>query len=120
MDERRTKRSTERLEALQFLVETVADRSGVRAVVLVDEGGGIVAGMGRADEIVGLARSTRDVAWRRATPKDVDTATRGRDVTARTVATRDGLLYLGALGDRMVGVGDAVRAVQRTLVQTGA
>ncbi|MDP9034066.1 MAG: hypothetical protein M3O50_04625 [Myxococcota bacterium] len=120
MDERRTKRSTEPREALQFLVERVADRSGVRAVVLVDGRGGIVAGMGRADEIVGLARSTRDVAWRRATPKQVDIATRGGDVTARAVETGFGHLYLGALGDRMVGVGDAVRAIQRIIVETRA
>ena len=119
MDERRMKRSADRGEALQFLVETVADRSGVRAVVLVDDAGHIVTGLGMPTEVVALARSTPDVAWRR-TPAGVDTTMPGQDVTARTVATPDGLLYLGALGDRMVGVGDAVRAVQRILIQTQA
>ncbi len=118
MIERRMKRSTERHEALQYLVETVADRSGVRALVLVDDAGHIVAGMGMPTDLHGLACTARDVAWRRASAADVDAATRGRDVTARTVATRDGLLYFAALGECMTGVGDAVRAVQRILVET--
>jgi hypothetical protein len=119
MDERRTKRSAERGEALQYLVETVADRSGVRALVLVDDTGRIVAGMGLANEVSGLARAARDVAWGRASPAQVDAVVRrGSDVTARSVATRDGMMYLAALGDRMTGVGDAVRAVQRILSET--
>ncbi|HEY8040208.1 MAG TPA: hypothetical protein VIF15_10470 [Polyangiaceae bacterium] len=109
------KRSADRDEALQFLVESVADRSGVRALVLVDDGGRIVAGMGMPDEVVGLVRTARDVAWGRASPSQIDSATRGRDVTARPVATREGMLYFAALGDRMTGLGDAVRAVHRIL-----
>jgi len=115
MIERRTKRSAERGEALQYLVESVADRSGAQALVLVDDTGRIVAGMGMPEEIVGLVRTARDVAWRRAAPDDVDAATGGRDVTARSFATRDGMLYFAALGDRMAGLGDAVRAAQRIL-----
>jgi hypothetical protein len=115
MIERRMKRSAERTEALQYLVETVADRSGVEALVLVDDAGHIVAGMGVPTDVAGLARTARDVAWRRARPAEVDAATRGRDMTARTVATRDGLVYFAALGGGMSGVGDAVRAVQRIL-----
>lgn len=119
MDERRTKRSAERGEALQYLVETVADRSGVRALVLVDDSGQIVAGMGLANEVRGLARAARDVAWGRASVAQVDAVSRrGADVTARSVATRDGMMYFAALGDRMAGVGDAVRAVQRILSET--
>jgi len=118
MEERRIKRSAERVEALQFLVETVADRSGVRALVLVDDAGRIVAGMGRPQEVTGLAQAARDVAWRRASPGQVDSAARGGDVTARSVATRDGMLYFAAIGDRVAGVGDAVRAVQRILQPT--
>jgi hypothetical protein len=120
MIERRVKRSLDRSEALQYLVETVADRSGVRALVLVDNTGSIMAGMGMPAEVTGLAQTARDVAWRRASPADIDAATRGHDVTARTVATRDGLVYFGALGDGMAGVGDAVRAVQRIFVETYA
>jgi hypothetical protein len=113
--DRRTKRSADPTEALQYLVETVADRSGARALVLVDDDGHIVAGMGMPDDIVGLARATREVAWRRASAFHVDLVTRGQDVTARTVTTRNGLLYFGALAESMVGLGDATRAVQRIL-----
>jgi hypothetical protein len=116
MIERRMKRSTERNEALQYLVETVADRSGVKALVLVDDSGQIVAGMGMPNDVAGLARTARDVAWRRASTADVDAATRGQDVTARTVTTRDGLVYFAAIGGGMSGVGEAVRAVQRIFV----
>jgi hypothetical protein len=118
MDERRIKRSAERVEALQFLVETVADRSHLRALVLVDDAGRIVAGMGIPDDVAGLAHTARDVASGRASATQVDAATRGRDVTARSVVTRDGMLYLGAIGDRVARVGDAVRAVQRILCES--
>ncbi len=120
IEERRMKRSVEREEALQFLVESVADRSGVRALVLLDEAGRIVAGMGVPNDLMGLARTARDVAWGRASPSDIDLATRGGDVTARTVATREGMLYFAAMGDRVAGIGDAVRAVHRILHQTPA
>jgi hypothetical protein len=116
--ERRTKRSESRIEALQYLVETVADRSGVRALVLVDDDGRILAGMGPAGDLGGLATAAIDVAWRRASPANLSSMGGASDVTARAVATRDGMLYLGALGDRVAGVGDAVRAVQRIVVQT--
>lgn len=115
MIDRRTKRSAERVEALQFLVESVADRSGAKALVLMDDAGRIVAGMGMPEDVVGLARAARDVAWRRASASTVDAMTGGKDVTARPVATRDGMLYFAALGDRMSGLGDAVRAVHRIL-----
>jgi hypothetical protein len=115
MIERRVKRSADRDEALQFLVESVADRSGVRALVLLDDAGRIVAGTGMPREVVGLVKTARDVAWGRASASDVDAATEGGDVTARPVATRDGMLYFAALGDRMSGVGEAVRAVHRIL-----
>ena len=119
-EERRMKRSVEREEALQFLVESVADRSGVRALVLLDDAGRIVAGMGVPKDVSGLARTARDVAWRRASTSDIDSATPGGDVTARPVATREGLLYFAALGDRVAGIGDAVRAVHRILHETPA
>ncbi len=115
MDDRRTKRSTDRTEALQFLVESVADRSGAPALVLVDDHGRIVAGMGMPDDVVGLARTARDVAWGKASALQIDLATRGRDVTARSVATPEGMLYFAALGERMSGLGDATQAVRRIL-----
>jgi hypothetical protein len=115
MNERRTKRSGEREEALQFLVEAVADRSDVPALVLLDDAGRIVAGMGMPNDVLGLVRTARNVAWGHATAADIDAATGGRDVTTRSVATRQGTLYFAALGDRVTAVGDAVRAVQRIL-----
>jgi hypothetical protein len=118
MLERRGKRSTERVEALQFLVEAVADRSGVRALVLVDDFGRIVAGMGVPRDVAGLAVTARSVAWKRASADDIDSVTRGADVTARTVATTEGMLYFAAMGDRVSGVGDAVKAVRRILSET--
>jgi hypothetical protein len=118
MFERRNKRSVERVEALQFLVEAVADRSDVRALVLVDDAGQIMAGTGGPKDVVGLARTARDVAWRRVSAAQVEAATRAGDVTARPVTTPDGMLYFAALGDRLSGVGDAVRAVQRIFSET--
>ena len=115
MIERRTKRSMEREEALQFLVETVADRSHVPALVLMDDAGRILAGMGIPKDVLGLVQTARAMAWGHFEATDIDAATGGRDVTTRPVATRDGMLYLAALGDRVTAVGDAVRAVQRIL-----
>jgi hypothetical protein len=119
MSERRTKRSSDPVEALQYLVEAVADRSHAPAVVLVDDTGHIVAGMGGPKEVSGLARAARDVAWGTSSAATLDRTTAGKDVTARSIATRDGMLYVAALGDRMKAVGDAVRAVQR-IVATAA
>jgi hypothetical protein len=113
MNERRLKRSSSRDEALQFLVESIADRSGARALVLLDDAGRIVAGTGMPNEIASLVSAARDVAWRRASPAMLEAMT--HDVTARPVATRDGMLYFAALSERMTGLGDAVRAVQRIL-----
>jgi hypothetical protein len=118
MLERRSKRSHDRTEALQYLVESIADRSGVRAMVLVDDFGRIVAGMGIPRDVAGLAVTARAVAWRRASEIDLDLLTRGNDVTARPVATREGMLYFAAMGDRLAGVGDAVKAVHRILAET--
>ncbi len=115
MMDRRFKRSADRVEALQFLVESVADRTGARALVLVDDDGCIVAGLGMPEDVVGLARTARDVAWGRARTEQVDVATRGRDMSARAVATPDGMLYFAALGEQMRGLGDASRAVLRIL-----
>ena len=118
MLDRRSKRSNARVEALQFLIESVADRSGVRALVLVDDFGRIVAGMGVPRDIAGLAVTARAVAWMRASEVDLDQLTRGSDVTARPVATREGMLYFAALGDRVAGIGDAVKSVHRILAET--
>ena len=59
----------------------------------------------------------RSRGWR-ASEVDLDQLTRGSDVTARPVATREGMLYFAALGDRVTGVGDAVKSVHRILAET--
>jgi hypothetical protein len=56
MIERRTRRSSSRDEALQLLVETIAERGGGRGVALVDDRGLLLAGAGRTREMWGLAR----------------------------------------------------------------
>ncbi|MGD0679787.1 MAG: hypothetical protein ABSC94_30750 [Polyangiaceae bacterium] len=120
MNDRRIKRSVHRDEALQLLVESVADRSEVRALVLVEENGRVVAGIGRTNDLDGLALTAREVARGKASAERVDAATGGEDVTARSVATRDGMFYFAAMGDRVKGVGDATRALQRILCETTA
>jgi hypothetical protein len=113
MIEQRIKRSHKREEALQFLVESVADRSEVDALVLLDDAGRILAGVGMPHDVQSLKRTGRSVACGTATASDVDLTTGGRDMTTRPVATRNGTMYFAALGDRLRAVGEAVRAVQR-------
>jgi hypothetical protein len=113
MKDRRIKRSADRSEALQFLVECVADRSRASSAVLVDDSGRIVAGMGMPGEVMGLARAARRVAWGTAAEADLDAVGGHRDVTARTVSTGAGTFHLAAVCDRLASVGDAARAVAR-------
>jgi hypothetical protein len=113
MNDRRTKRSAERDEALQFLVESVADRSGAKALLLLDEAGRIVAGMGKPDEVQDLLLVARDVARGRASAAAI--AAMRHDVTARIIGTCKGKHYFAALSDQMTGLGDATKAVDRIL-----
>src|SRR6476620_4431502 len=76
--ERRTKRSEDREEALQYLVEALADRSEVDAVLLMNDEGHIVAGMGKPKEIKGLAKIAVPVV-KGETCGDFDTETAGTD-----------------------------------------
>jgi hypothetical protein len=118
MFERRMKRSAERLEALQYLVETVADRGTLQALVLADDCGRIVAGMGPRSDLRSLAKTAGQLATGSFTGADVASVGGHFDVTARSIATKDGPFYFGAIGDRVAGIGDAVRAVQRIVLQT--
>jgi hypothetical protein len=112
MMERRTKRSSESREAMQYLVEALADRSDARAVALVDDGGRVVAGVGMPRDLIELRELAAPVA--RAEVCDalsrLDTST---DVFSRRVAFGSGGLYLAALGTRMRRFGDAANAVSR-------
>jgi hypothetical protein len=114
MKDRRIKRSTDRIEALQYLVEAVADRNEVRAIALVDEVGQIVAGVGMPRDLVGLKNLARPIG-RREPCVDLGDVTRDTDVTARALVAGGCPLYLAALGDRIRGVGAAVEGVERIL-----
>jgi hypothetical protein len=113
MQERRTKRSETREEALQYLVEAVADRSEVDAVVLVDDAGHIVAGTGMPIEVRDLARVARPIA--RGEIGAIDRLAEGSDVMARGVRVGETTLYFAALGTRVRKMTDAARAVERIL-----
>jgi hypothetical protein len=91
----------------------VADRNGARALVLLDDAGHILAGMGPPPDVAGLARTARNVVWRRASRAEIEALP--CDVSARSIATRDGMLYFGAMGDGVSGLGEAARAIQRIL-----
>ena len=111
MQERRTKRSEERHEALQYLVEAVADRSEVEAVVLVDDAGRIVAGTGMPVEVRDLARVAQPIA--RGDGDAIAAIGDANDIMARGVSIGDRTLYFAASGTRVRKMTDAARAVQR-------
>ncbi len=110
--ERRTKRSEDRQEALQYLVEALADRSEVEAVALVNEEGRIVAGMGMPRELKGIAQIAGPVV-RGETSELFESATRGTDFFGRQIRLKSGSLYLAALGTRVRKMHEAVYAVMR-------
>jgi hypothetical protein len=112
--ERRTKRSEDRDEALQYLVEALADRSEVDAVLLMNDEGHIVAGMGKPKEVNGLAKITVPVV-RGESCGDFETETAGTDFFGRQIQTKSGPLYLAALGARVRKMHEAVYAVARIL-----
>jgi len=112
--ERRTKRSEDRGEALQYLVEALADRSEIDAVVLVNDEGRIVAGMGMPNEVRGLAKIAPPVV-RGEGSEEFESATRGTDFFGRQIPLASGPLYLAALGTRVRKMHEAVYAVTRIL-----
>ena len=109
------KRSAERDEALQYLVETLTDRSDVRAVALVDERGKIRAGVGMPLDLQGLAKLAGPVA-RGEDCSHFDAITQGTDFFTRGVAGDSGrTMYLAALGHRVRKMHDAAGAIARIL-----
>jgi hypothetical protein len=110
--ERRTKRSSDRDEALQYLVEALADRSEVDAVLLMNDEGRIVAGMGKPKEVRGLAKIAVPVV--RGEPcAAFDEETAGTDFFGRRIPLARGSLYLAALGSRLRKMHEAVYAITR-------
>jgi hypothetical protein len=117
--ERRTKRSEDRDEALQYLVEALADRSEVDAVLLMSGEGHIMAGMGKPKEVKGLAKITVPVV-RGESCQDFDTETAGTDFFGRQIQLKSGPVYLAALGARVRKMHEAVYAVARILETSAA
>jgi hypothetical protein len=117
--DRRTKRSQDREEALQYLIEALADRSQVEAVLLVNDAGSIVAGMGMPLQVRQLAQIAIP-AVRGEEPPLFETATRDTDFFGREIPVEEGSLYLVALGTRVSKMHEAVYAVTRILDQTRA
>jgi hypothetical protein len=114
MINRRTKRSDDAHEALQYLMEAVHDRSAVHAVALVDDAGHIVAGTGMARDLSGLARIAGKVARGEHNLEACD-VTRNTDVMSRGVRVAGKTFYLAALGEHVRRMPDAARAVSRIL-----
>jgi hypothetical protein len=112
--DRRTKRSTDREEALQYLIEALADRSEVEAVLLVGDDGRIVAGMGMPKEVRQLAQIAIPAVRGEEIPLFED-ATRGTDFFGREIPIHEGSLYLVALGTRISRMHEAVYGVTRIL-----
>jgi hypothetical protein len=117
--ERRTKRSENRQEALQYLVEALADRSEVDAVLLMNDEGCIVAGMGKPKEVKGLAKIALPVV-RGEQCEAFDAETEGTDFFGRRIELESGPLYLAALGSRVCKMHEAVYAVARILESQAA
>src|SRR4051794_7440942 len=109
MMNRRVKRSAEPMQALQCLVEAVAERSRVSTVAVIDGAGRILAGTGLDEDLKDLADvagpTTRGEAW-----PDFERATRGTDVLARRIPTTR-VLYLAAFGSSVRRMPDAARAI---------
>jgi len=115
--DRRIKRSQDREEALQYLVEALADRSQVEAVLLVNDEGRIVAGMGMPREVRQLAQIAIP-AVRGEESELFEAATCDTDFFGREIPVPDGSLYLVALGTRVCKMHEAVYAVNRILEET--
>jgi hypothetical protein len=117
--ERRTRRSNDCYEAIQYLVEALADRSNVSSVVLTADNGSIVAGTGEADEMRELATIAGPLL--RGEPcEDLDRVTIGTDILCRRVPLRAGTFYLAALGRRFRRMPDALHGIARILDSTPA
>ena len=117
--DRRIKRSQDREEALQYLIEALADRSQVQAVLLVDDAGHIVAGMGMPREVRQLAQIAIP-AVRGEESELFETATRDTDFFGREIPVEDGSLYLVALGTHISKMHQTVYGVTRILEETRA
>src|SRR4051794_20781232 len=108
----RIKRSGRREEALQYLVESLLDRSDVRSAAIIDDGARIVAGAGAHGDLAGLARVAGPVARGEACA-DLDAVTEGTDLLTRAVPAGGRTYYLAAIGSRVRRMSDAARGLTR-------
>src|ERR1700710_984213 len=118
----RTKRSEQRTEALQYLVEAVLDRSDARSAAIVGVVDGetrIVAGAGAPRDLAGLARIAGPVA-RGEECAELDAVTAGTDLLTRAVNAGGSTYYLAAIGTRVRKMTDAARAITRIIATTTA
>jgi hypothetical protein len=106
MKERRTKRSTDRDEAVQHLLLAVALAQGGRGIALVDDRGRLLAGSGSPRQMWAAAR----VAQGR---RGLD----GQGFVSRRIASSEGNLTLAAIGVNQgpEGMGGAAEGVARIL-----
>ena len=110
--ERRVKRSAQPEEAIQFLLESLADRSEARAVALVNGKKRVLAAAGRPWDIADLREVAEPVA-RGEECHAIEKLDRSTDVFSRPVVVGASTVYLAAMGTRMRRFGDAAIAVAR-------
>ena len=112
MFEQRTKRSEVREEALQYLIEAVADRSEVRCAAIIDAKRRVVAGTGMPRDLVELAKVARTIA--RGGIAGIEAYLDAEDdVIAREVDVNGETLVLAAFGTKVRKMPAAVEAIAR-------
>jgi Mg-chelatase subunit ChlD len=114
MNERRSRRSAQKDEALQLLLAAVKARSDVSSIAVIDANGLVISGMGPAQELAILGAVAEPVAGGRISPL-CERLTEGTDVLARRVRSPIGAVYLAALGSRVGRMHEAARGVERIL-----
>src|SRR5579863_8657769 len=110
--ERRIKRSTQPEEAIQLLLESLADRSEARAVALVNGQKRILAAAGQPWDIADLREVAEPVALGEEC-QAIEKVDRSTDVFSRPVRVGASTVYLAAMGTRMRRFGEAAMAVAR-------
>lgn len=114
MNDRRVRRSREKQEALNLLLEAVRERSPISSIALVDGRGSIVSGVGSDRELSILGAVARPVAC--GVVSDLaKRLTEGTDVLARVVALRGETMYLAALGEKVPRMHEVAQGAVRIL-----
>jgi hypothetical protein len=117
--ERRIKRSEQPEEAIQLLLESLADRSEARAVALVNGNKRILAAAGKPWDIADLREVAAPVA-RGEECRAIEKLDPSTDVFSRPVTVGASTVYLAAMGTRMRRFGEAAVAVSRIVGQRAA